>query len=118
MFTLSYQSLTQYSFTVFLVDEIWPIIINKPIDEGYSYIVDDIHSTFVHGVEPRGSVVSWEPLKAIDNFGDDQLIFETSKCASTCVLKVLLYTLLTHIMTDLNYIFIQCILRLRLRSYI
>ena len=34
---------------------------------------DEINATFVDGVGPRGAIVTWEPMKVIDNFGHDQL---------------------------------------------
>ncbi|XP_072025218.1 uncharacterized protein [Amphiura filiformis] len=51
------------------VDEISPQITNR-------HYSDYIDFEFVEGSEPRGAVVTWEALMAIDNFGNDQLQFE------------------------------------------
>ena len=62
------------SFSYVLVDRNAPVITNRP-----QYGVYDIFESFIDGTEPRGSVVTWKPLTATDNFGDEHLIFKTGK---------------------------------------
>ncbi|XP_072029321.1 uncharacterized protein [Amphiura filiformis] len=57
------------------VDKISPEITNANNGDfdGHAELIE---FGFIGGTEPRGAVVTWEPLMAIDNFGADQLTFE------------------------------------------
>ena len=59
----------------FEVDKVKPILLNRPRRW------EEVHFTFIDGIDPRGAIVTLdlEPLEVVDNFGNDHLEVDTGK---------------------------------------